>query len=47
VRAHFDRIVSAVRAQLGEAAFAAAWAEGETRPIERIIAEALEEAPAG
>jgi hypothetical protein len=35
------------RAQLGDAAFAAAWAEGETLPIEKIIAEALEEAPDG
>jgi hypothetical protein len=46
-RAAFDRIVSATRAQLGEAEFAAAWAEGQAMPVEAVIAEALEEAPAG
>ena len=44
-RADFERIVSAVRAQLGEEEFAAAWAEGQATPVEQIIAEALEEAP--
>ena len=46
-RAQFDRIVSAVRARLTEAEFAAARAEGQTRPVEAVIAEALEEALAG
>ena len=35
------------RAQLEETAFAAAWAEGETLPVEPVTAEALEEAPEG
>jgi len=39
--------VSAVRAQLGQEEFATAWAEGETLPIEAVIAEAWQEAPAG
>jgi hypothetical protein len=30
-----------------EAAFAATWAEGQAMPVEQLIAEALEEAPAG
>ena len=46
-RDDFDRLVSATRAQLEEAEYAAAWAEGQAMPIEAIIAEALEEAPAG
>jgi predicted ATPase/DNA-binding SARP family transcriptional activator len=46
-RADFDRPVSAARAQLAEAEFAAAWAEGQGMPVEAVIAEALEEAPAG
>jgi hypothetical protein len=29
------------------AAFEAAWAAGQAAPLEQIIAEALEEAPAG
>lgn len=36
-----------MRAELGETAFAAAWAEGETLPMEQILAKALEEAPVG
>jgi tetratricopeptide (TPR) repeat protein len=43
--ATFDRAVSAVHAQLAEVEFAAAWAEGQTMPLEAAIAEALEEAP--
>src|SRR5207247_7327269 len=46
-RADFERIVSAVRAQLGEEEFATAWAAGQAMPVEAVIAEALEEAPAG
>jgi hypothetical protein len=46
-RADFERIVSAVRAQLEEAELAAAWAEGQALPVEQVIAEALQEAPAG
>jgi len=46
-RVDFDRLVSAARAQLEQAEFAAAWAEGEAMPVEQMIAEALEEAPAG
>jgi hypothetical protein len=44
-RADFERVVSTTRAQLGEAEFAAAWAEGQAMAVEQIIAEALEEAP--
>jgi len=40
-RAIYDRSVAAVRAQLEEAAFAAAWAEGRAMPLEQAIAEAL------
>jgi predicted ATPase/DNA-binding SARP family transcriptional activator len=46
-RAALERAVSAVRAQLEESEFAAAWAEGQAMPVEQVIAEALEEAPAG
>jgi tetratricopeptide (TPR) repeat protein len=41
----FERLVSAVRDQLGEAEFATAWAEGQAMPVELVIAEALEEKP--
>jgi len=46
-RDDFERVVSATRAQLDEAEFAAAWAEGQAMPLEQIIAEALQEAPDG
>ncbi|MFQ5794233.1 MAG: tetratricopeptide repeat protein [Candidatus Bipolaricaulia bacterium] len=38
----YDRNVSAVRAELGEEAFAIAWAEGQAMPLEQAIAHALE-----
>jgi predicted ATPase len=34
-------VVSAIRAQLGETAFAAAWTEGQTMPLKQAIADAL------
>jgi tetratricopeptide (TPR) repeat protein len=37
-----DRAVQAMRAALGEDAFAAAWAEGRALPLEEVIALALE-----
>jgi hypothetical protein len=40
-----ERAVSAARAALGEAAFAHAWAEGRTLPLETAIAEALAGTP--
>jgi non-specific serine/threonine protein kinase len=43
----FDRHVSAARAQMDAAEFEAAWAAGQAAPLEQIIAEALEGAPAG
>jgi len=36
-----DRNIAAVRAQLDEAAFAAAWAEGQATPLEQAVANAL------
>jgi tetratricopeptide (TPR) repeat protein len=39
--ADYDRDVAAVRAQLDEKSFAAAWAEGQAMPLEQAIAEAL------
>ena len=36
-RVRYDRDMSAVRAGLGEAAFAAAWAMGKAMPPEQII----------
>jgi predicted ATPase/transcriptional regulator with XRE-family HTH domain len=39
--ADFDRYLAATRAQLSEAAFAAAWAAGRAMTLERAIAEAL------
>jgi predicted ATPase/DNA-binding XRE family transcriptional regulator len=41
MRADYDRYVAAVRAQLGEATFAAAWAEGQAMTQEQAIAYAL------
>jgi hypothetical protein len=38
-----DRNVAAVRAQLDEATFAAAWAAGRAMTMEQAVAEALEE----
>ena len=40
-RADYDRSVAAARTQLGEQAFAAAWAEGRTMPLEQVIDDAL------
>jgi Tetratricopeptide repeat len=37
-RARYDRVMSAVRAGLGEAAFAAAWATGKAMPLEQVLA---------
>ena len=41
-RADYDRAVEGIRAHLDEAAFAEAWKEGRTRPLEQVIAEAGE-----
>jgi DNA-binding CsgD family transcriptional regulator len=40
-RASYERTVDAARAQLDEAAFAAAWAAGQAMTMEQAIAEAL------
>ena len=40
-QAAYDHIIATVRAQLGEEAFAAAWAEGRALTLEQAIAEAL------
>jgi predicted ATPase len=40
-RATYERAVAAARSQLGEEAFAVAWAEGRALPLEQVIAEAL------
>jgi predicted ATPase/class 3 adenylate cyclase len=40
-----DRVVAAMRGQLGEAAFAVAWAEGRAMTLEQAVACALEEQP--
>ncbi len=42
VRADFDRYVAAARAQLDEATFKAAWAEGRAMSLDQAIALALE-----
>jgi tetratricopeptide (TPR) repeat protein len=42
-RASYDCDVAAASAQLGETAFAAAWAEGQAMPLEQAIAYALED----
>ena len=42
IRADYERRVAAVRARLGEAAFATVWAEGRAMPVEQAIAFALE-----
>jgi tetratricopeptide (TPR) repeat protein len=38
-----ERALADLRAALGEAAFAAAWAAGQALPVEQVIAEALDE----
>ncbi len=43
-RAEYDQTVATVRTQLGEDAFAAAWASGRALTIEQAVAYALEEA---
>jgi tetratricopeptide (TPR) repeat protein len=40
-RAHYEQIVSTVREQLGQAAFAAIWADGSTMPLDQTVAYAL------
>jgi predicted ATPase len=42
VRADYDRAIAAVRAQLDDATFAAAWAAGQALTLEQAITEALE-----
>jgi predicted ATPase/class 3 adenylate cyclase/Tfp pilus assembly protein PilF len=42
-RAHYDRSIAAVRAALGEKAFAAAWTAGRAMPLEAAVARATEE----
>jgi predicted ATPase/DNA-binding XRE family transcriptional regulator len=42
VRADYDRYVVAARAQLDEASFMVAWAEGQAMSLEQVIAYALE-----
>jgi tetratricopeptide (TPR) repeat protein len=42
-RAEWDRNLAAVRAQLDEAIFAAAWAEGQARDLDATVAELLVE----
>ena len=46
-RFNYDRIVPTVRTQLGENAFAAAWAAGRALSLEQAIAEALGDDDAG
>jgi hypothetical protein len=43
-RATYDRLRAQVRTQLGEGAFASAWAAGEALLLDQAIAEALGEA---
>jgi tetratricopeptide (TPR) repeat protein len=40
-RATYERAMAVARAQLGEDAFAAAWAEGRARTLEQAVVEAL------
>jgi hypothetical protein len=42
-RARYAHAVAAARAQFDAAAFAAAWAEGRTLPLEQAIADALDQ----
>jgi hypothetical protein len=46
-RTAYAHTVAAVRAQLDEATFAAAWAEGQAMTLEQAVAEALGEADRG
>ena len=39
----YNRIVEAVRAQLDEATFRAAWAKGQAMTLEQAVISALEE----
>jgi hypothetical protein len=43
-RPSYEQFVAAVRVQLGEKNFVAAWAEGWAMPLEQAIADALGEA---
>jgi hypothetical protein len=45
LRDEYDRAVAAVRARLGEAAFAAAWAAGRAMAPGDAVAYALADAP--
>ncbi len=40
-RAEYERTIAAARSRLGEAAFAAAWAEGRVMTLEQAVGEAL------
>jgi hypothetical protein len=42
-RVEYERNLATLRAALSEAAFAAAWAEGQAMTLERAIAYALEQ----
>ena len=44
-RAHFDRVVAAIRVHIDQAAWDVAWAAGRAMPVEQAIAYALEERP--
>lgn len=44
-RAEYERNVATVRAQLGDEAFAAAWAQGQALTLEQAVAEALRDIP--
>jgi tetratricopeptide (TPR) repeat protein len=46
-RADVESAVARAQTALGEAAFAAAWAEGQAIPMEQMVAEALQLAPTG
>jgi hypothetical protein len=37
----YDQLVNIARGQLGQAAFAPAWAEGRAQPLDQVIASAL------
>jgi hypothetical protein len=45
-RVGHDQAVQAMRAALGEEAFAATWAEGHSLPLDEAISLALEGTPA-
>jgi len=44
-RAEYKRTIAAIRAQIEEPTFAAAWAEGQKLTLEQAIAEALAGSP--